>query len=69
MCGSWYFPKFLLRVGVLYMYEHGLLDGPGVAVNLLVYYIELVGVHWVSCGGTVVVYGGGGLEMFFDFVT
>ena len=29
--------------GVLYMYEHGLLDGPGVAVNLLVYYVNWLG--------------------------
>ena len=28
MCGSWYFPSFLLR-GVLNADEHGFLDGPG----------------------------------------
>ena len=28
-------------------------------------YTELVGVHGMSCGGAVVVYGGGGLEVFF----
>ena len=50
--------------GVLYMYEHSLLDSPGVAVNLLVHYIELVGVHGMSCGDTVVVYRGRGLEVF-----
>ena len=30
------------------------------------YYAELVGVHWMSCGGAVEVYGGGGLEMFLN---
>ena len=44
--------------GVLYPDDHGLLDGPGVAVGLLVHYVELVGVHGMSCGGAVVVYGG-----------
>ena len=63
MCGSWYFPRFLLR-GVLYTDEHGLLDGPGLAVNFLVYYVELVGIHGMACGGTVLVYGGRGLEVF-----
>ena len=67
MCRSWYFPRFLFR-GVLYMDEHSLLDGPGMAVNLLVHYVELVGVHRVSCGGTVEVYGGGGFEVFLDSV-
>ena len=28
--------------GVLHMDEHGLLDGPGMAVNFLVHYVELV---------------------------
>ena len=54
---------------VLYMDEHGLFDGPGMAIDLLVHYVELVGVHGVSCGGTVVVYGGGGFEMFLNSVT
>ena len=44
------------------MDEHGLLDGPGIAVDLLVYYVKLVGVHRVSRGGTVEVYGGGALK-------
>ena len=65
MCSSWYFPRFLLR-GVLNTDEHGFLDGPGLAVYLLVYNVKLVGVHRVSCGGSVEVYGGGGLEMFLD---
>ena len=54
MCGSWYFPRFLLR-GVLHVDEHGLLGGPGLAVNFLVYYVELVGIHgdgmWWNCVG------------------
>ena len=66
MCGSWYLPKFLFKGGVLYAYEHGLLYGPGKAVYLFVNNVELVGVHGMSCGGTVVVYGGGGLEMFLN---
>ena len=67
MCGSWYFPRFLFR-GVLYMDEHSLLDGPGIAVDFLMHYVELVGVHGVSCGGALEVYGGGGPEMFLDSV-
>ena len=54
--------------GVLYTYKHGLLDGPRVAVNLLLHYMELVGVHGMSCGDTVVVYRGRGLEVFLDSV-
>ena len=67
MCSSWYFPRFLFR-GVLYTDEHSLLDGPGMAVDFLMYYVELVGVHGVSCGGTVEVYRGRGFEMFLDSV-
>ena len=48
------------------MDEHGFLDGPGLAVYLLVYNVKLLGVHGVSCGGTVEVYRGGGLEMFLN---
>ena len=51
------------------MNEHGFLNGPGLAVNFLVYYTELVGVHGMACGGTVLVYGGRGLEVFLDSVT
>ena len=51
------FPGFCLR-GVLNVDEHGLLDGPGLHVNFLIYYAELVGVHWMSCAGAVEVYGG-----------
>ena len=50
--------------GVLHADEHGLLDGPGMAVNFLVHYAELVGLHGMSCGSAVVVYGGGGFEVF-----
>ena len=67
MCSSWYLPKFLFKGGgVLHTYEHGLLDGPGKAVYLLVHNVKLVGVHGMSCGGTVVVYRERGLEMFLD---
>ena len=48
--------------GVLHADEHGLFDGPGVTVNFLVHYVELVWVHGVSCSGAVVVYGGGALK-------
>ena len=58
-------PSSCLR-GVLHAYEHGLLDGPGKAVYLFVYNVKLVGVHGMSCGGAVVVYGGRGLEMFLN---
>ena len=67
MCRSWYFPRFLFR-GVLYTDEHSFLDGPGMAIDLLVDYVELVGIHGVSCGGTVEVNGGRGFEMFLDSV-
>ena len=46
------------------MDKHSFLDGPGLAVHLLMSNVKLVGVQGVSCGGTVKVYGGGGLEMF-----
>ena len=51
------------------MDEHSLLDGPGLAVNFLVYYVELVGIHGMACGGTVLVYRRRGLEVFLDSVT
>ena len=51
---------------VLHADEHGLFDGPEMAVDFLVHYVELVWVHGVSCSGAVVVYGGGGFEVFFD---
>ena len=61
------FLSFCLE-GVLHANEHSLLDGPGLAVNFLVYYAELVGVHGMVCGGTVYMYGGRGLEVFLDSV-
>ena len=64
MCGSWYLLRFLFRVGILHMDEHGLFDGPGMAVNFLMHYVELVGVHGMSCSSAVVVYGGEGFEVF-----
>ena len=51
------------------MDEHGFLDGPGVAVDLFVDYVELFWIHWESCGGAVKVDGGVGLEMFLDSST
>ena len=51
--------------GVLHA-RHGFLDGPGMAVNFLVHYVELVGVNGMSCGGAVVEYGGGGFEVFLN---
>ena len=59
---------FYLR-GVLYMDEHSFLDSSRLAVNLLMHNAELVGVHGMASGGTVLVYWGGGLEMFLDSVT
>ena len=51
------------------MDEHSFLDGPRLAVNFLMYYAELVGVHGMACVGTVLVYGGRGFEVFLDSVT
>ena len=48
------------------MDKHGFLNGPGLAVYLLISNVELVGVHGVSCGGDVEMYGGGGFEMFLN---
>ena len=39
--------------GVLYADEHGLFDGPGMAVDFLVHYVKLLWVHGVSCCGGV----------------
>ena len=44
----------------MYVGEHGFLDGPGMTVNLLVYNIELIWIHWMSCCDAVLVNGGGG---------
>ena len=61
--------KVSVERGVLYSDEHSLLYGPGMAVDFLVHYVKLAGVHGVSCGGTVEVYGGGGFKMFLNSVT
>ena len=66
MCSSWYLPRFLLSGRVMNMDKHSFLDCPGLAVYFLVNNVKLVGVHWVSGGSTVEVYGGGGLEMFLN---
>ena len=50
---SWYFP---IEGWALHTDEHGFLDDPGVTVSFLVYYVELFWVHWVTCGGAMVVY-------------
>ena len=50
--GAGTFLDFCL-MGVLYTYEHILLDGPGLAVDFLVHYAGLVGVHGMACGGAV----------------
>ena len=42
--------------------EHGLPDGPVMAVDFLVYYIEMFLVHGMSCGGAVM--GKGALKCF-----
>ena len=69
MCGSWYFPKFLFNGGSCTHMNIASLMVLGWAVDFLVYYAELVGVHGMACGGAVLMYGGGGLKMFFDSVT
>ena len=45
------FAQVSFEGGDLYVDEHGLLDCPGVAVDFLVHYVEMVGVHGMSCGG------------------
>ena len=60
------FAQVSVESGVLHADEHGLLDGPGMAVDFLVHYVELLWAHGVSCGGAVVVYGRGGFEVFFN---
>ena len=47
----------------------GFLNGPGMAVDLFVDYVELFWIHWVSCGGAVKVDGGRGLERFLNSFT
>ena len=56
-------PRLLFR-GVLNADKYSFLDGPALAVYLLVNNVKLVGVHGVSCGGAVEMYGG--LEVLLD---
>ena len=62
-------PKVPVEGRVLHTDEHGFFDGPGMTVDLFVYYVKLVWVHWVSCSGAVVVYGGRVFEVFLDSFT
>ena len=63
------FPKVPAEGWVLHMDEHSFLNGPGMALDLFVYYVELFWIHWVSFGGAVKVDGGRGLEMFLNSLT
>ena len=47
------FANVAIEGGVLYMYEHCLLDSPGLALDFLVYDIKLIRIQWVPCGGAV----------------
>ena len=60
------FTQVPVESGVLHADEHGFFDGPGMTADLFMYYVELVCVHWMSCSGAVVVYGGGGFEVFLS---
>ena len=69
MCGSWYFPKFLLSEGSLthtHTYIYGLLYVPGNPVCLPVNYSEAFRTYWASCRVTMVMYGGWHPEMFLE---
>ena len=44
-------PKVPVEGWVLHVDEHSFLDGPRMAVDLFVHYIELFWIHWMSCGG------------------
>ena len=46
-------PQVSVEGRVLDADEHGLFDGPGMAVNFFEYYAELFLVHRMSCSGTV----------------
>ena len=54
------FSYVAIERGVLYMYEHGFLNCPGLAVDLLVHNVKLVRVQWMSCSGTMLMYWGWG---------
>ena len=47
------FANVAIEGGVLYTYGHCFLDSPGLALDLLVYYVKLIGIQWVPCGGAV----------------
>ena len=61
-------PKLPAEGWVLHMDEQSFIDGPGMAVDLFVHYIELFWIHWVSCGGAVKVYGGRDFEVFLNIL-
>ena len=54
------FAYVAIERGVLYTYEHGFLDCPGLAVDFLVHNVKLIRVQWMSCSGTVLMYWGWG---------
>ena len=54
------FSYVAIERGILYMYEHGFLDCPGLAVDFFVHNVKLVRVQWMSCSGTMLMYWGWG---------
>ena len=54
------FAYVVIERGVLYTYEHGFLDCPGLAVDFLVHNVKLIRVQWMSCSGSVLMYWGMG---------
>ena len=66
ICSSWYFPRFLFKGGSCTWMNIASLMVLDCMLTSLMYNAELVGVHWMSCGGAVEVYGGGGFKMFFN---
>ena len=46
-------PYVSVKCRVLDTDEHGFLDGSGLVVSFLVYYVEAICLHRVSCGGAV----------------
>ena len=66
MCGSWYLPKFLLSEESLTHILHCLFNISGEPLWFPVDYSKAVGVYWVSCGVTVLVYRGWGPKMFLE---
>ena len=67
MCSSWYFPKFLFRIGSLtHMNMASLMVLGMTMLYFLVYKIEIVRVQWMTCRCAVDEDWGRGLEMFFN---